>query len=198
MSMNREGRPTRPENDLVANSNNSANSTNKAGACLLPSEPLLFEIGHESRSGVDFEPVAPFEESLGGLKRSEPIGCPALSEPEATRHFTRLSRLNYGIDMGLFPLGSCTMKHNPRLNEKMARLPGFGDLHPLQPIATVQGALLVMKQLSDWLKELTGMPEVSLSPKAGAHGELCGVMAIRAALEARPRRQPPCQRSGSH
>ncbi len=87
--------------------------------------------------------------------------------------------------MGPFPLGSCTMKHNPRLNEKMARLPGFADIHPLQPVSTVQGALELIDMLALWLKELTGMPAVAMSPKAGAHGELCGMMAIKAALVAR-------------
>ncbi len=122
---------------------------------------------------------------LGGLERTNPIGLPGLSEPEAIRHYVRLSQKNYSIDTGIFPLGSCTMKHNPRLNEKMARLPGFGDIHPLQPEATVQGALALMEELSRWLLEMTGMAAVALSPKAGAHGELCGMIAIRAALEAR-------------
>ena len=122
---------------------------------------------------------------LGGLERSDPIGLPGLSEPEAIRHYVRLSQKNYSIDTGIFPLGSCTMKHNPRLNEKMARLPGFADIHPLQPEKTVQGALALMEELSRWLLELTGMQAVALSPKAGAHGELCGMVAIRAALEAR-------------
>ncbi len=122
---------------------------------------------------------------LGGLERSRAISLPGLSEPETVRHYTRLSRQNYGIDLGFFPLGSCTMKHNPRLNEKMARLPGFADVHPLQPVETVQGALELIDQLAHWLKTLTGMPAVAMSPKAGAHGELCGILAIRAALEAR-------------
>ncbi|MEA3003158.1 MAG: glycine dehydrogenase subunit 2, partial [Sphingomonadales bacterium] len=114
-----------------------------------------------------------------------PIGLPGLSEPQAVRHYTRLSRQNYAIDLGLFPLGSCTMKHNPRLNEKMARLPGFADIHPLQPVDTVQGALEVIARLGEWLVTLTGMHAVAMSPKAGAHGELCGLLAIRSALEAR-------------
>src|SRR5439155_1029685 len=97
---------------------------------------------------------------------------------------TRLSQKNYAIDSGLYPLGSCTMKHNPRLNEKLARLPGLGDLHPLQPESTVQGALELIDLLAHWLKTLTGMPAVAMSPAAGAHGELCGIMAIRAAHEA--------------
>ena len=101
------------------------------------------------------------------------------------RHYVRLSQRNYAIDLGLFPLGSCTMKHNPRLNEKMARLPGFADVHPMQPQATVQGALEVIEELADWLMKLTNMPAVAMSPKAGAHGELAGMLAIRAALIAR-------------
>jgi glycine dehydrogenase subunit 2 len=101
------------------------------------------------------------------------------------RHYVRLSQKNYGIDTGLFPLGSCTMKHNPRLNERMARLPGFGDVHPLQPVSTVQGALALMMELARYLTTLTGMSAVALSPKAGAHGELCGMMAIKAAIDAK-------------
>jgi glycine dehydrogenase subunit 2 len=110
---------------------------------------------------------------------------PGLSEPQIVRHYTRLSQKNYAIDMGLYTLGSCTMKHNPRLNERAVRMPGLADLHPLQPIRTVQGALQLMEQVSHWLKTLTGMPAVALSPGAGAHGELCGMMAIRAALDDR-------------
>jgi glycine dehydrogenase subunit 2 len=114
-----------------------------------------------------------------------------LSEPQVVRHFTRLSQKNYAIDSGIYPLGSCTMKHNPRLNEKLARLPGFADIHPLQPLSTVPGALELIDTLAHWLKTLTGMPAIALSPGAGAHGELCGMMTIRAALEARgdPRRR---------
>ena len=125
------------------------------------------------------------ENRLGGLARADAIGLVGLTEPEAVRHYTRLSRQNYGIDLGFFPLGSCTMKHNPRLNEKIARLPGFADIHPLQPVSTVQGALEVMNELAHWLITLTGMHGVAMSPKAGAHGELCGMLCIRAALEAR-------------
>ncbi|GAA3791184.1 aminomethyl-transferring glycine dehydrogenase subunit GcvPB [Qipengyuania pelagi] len=122
---------------------------------------------------------------LGDLARSEPIGLPGLTEPETVRHYTRLSRQNYAIDLGLFPLGSCTMKHNPRLNEKVARMPGFADVHPLQPVDTVRGALEVVNELAHWLITLTGMHGVAMSPKAGAHGELCGILCIRAALEAK-------------
>src|SRR5207245_11544797 len=106
-------------------------------------------------------------------------------------HYTRLSQKNSAIDPGVYPLGSCTMKHNPRLNEKLARMPGLADLHPMQPISTVQGALELIDLLAHWLKTLTGMPAVAMSPAAGAHGELCGIMAIRAAHAAKgdPRRR---------
>ncbi|MEQ1510868.1 MAG: aminomethyl-transferring glycine dehydrogenase subunit GcvPB, partial [Sphingopyxis sp.] len=119
------------------------------------------------------------------ILRTTPIGLPGLSEAEAVRHYTRLSRQNYAIDLGLFPLGSCTMKHNPRLNEKVARMTGFADIHPLQPQSTVQGAFGVIDELAHWLIALTGMQAVAMSPKAGAHGELCGILCIKAALAAR-------------
>jgi len=147
-------------------------------------EPLIFEQGAPGRCGVDMPDCPEFEDHLGGLARTTPLGLPGLSEPQVVRHFTRLSQKNYGIDTGLFPLGSCTMKHNPRLNEKMARLPGFADIHPLQPVSTVQGALMLMDRLAHWLKTLTGLPAVALPPAAGAHGEFCGMMTIRAAHEA--------------
>jgi glycine dehydrogenase subunit 2 len=151
---------------------------------LMLEEPLIFEIGSAETTGVDFDEEAPAAD-MGALARSAPIGLPGLSEGEAVRHYTRLSRQNYAIDLGLFPLGSCTMKHNPRLNEKVARMPGFADIHPLQPQETVQGALAVINELAVWLIELTGMYGVAMSPKAGAHGELCGILCIKAALEAR-------------
>ena len=130
-------------------------------------------------------------------KRAEPLQLAGLSEPETVRHYVRLSRKNYSIDAGIFPLGSCTMKHNPRLNEKLARLPGFGNIHPLQPQSTVQGALALMEELSHWLLELTGMKAVALSPKAGAHGEMCGMMAIKAAIAATRRGQHAQCRAGA-
>ncbi|MBX6320704.1 MAG: aminomethyl-transferring glycine dehydrogenase subunit GcvPB [Rhodospirillaceae bacterium] len=148
-------------------------------------EPLLFEQDTPGACGVDLPEPPAHALRLGGLERKGRIGLPGLSEPEVVRHFTRLSRKNYAIDTGLYPLGSCTMKHNPRLNEKLARLPGLADLHPLQPVSTVQGALELIDTLAHWLKTLTGMPAVAMSPAAGAHGELCGIMAIRAALEHR-------------
>lgn len=177
-----EPRPTRP---FTAASAPPAGPTTTGNRALLLEEPLLFESGSPEVSGVDLEDVPPHAFRLAGFERTRPIGLPGLSEGEAVRHYTRLSRQNYGIDLGPFPLGSCTMKHNPRLGEKLARLPGFADLHPLQPQDTVQGALAVMYALGEWLKALTGMPAVALSPRAGAHGELAGMLAIRAAHEAR-------------
>lgn len=179
--MNRQGRPSAPA--PVRSDKAHQTATGNFGLDL--NEDLIFEIGEASRTGVDLPASKGGPNALGGLERGGEIGLPGLSEPEVMRHFTRLSRKNYAIDMGVFPLGSCTMKHNPRLNEKVARLPGFADCHPLQPIETAQGALAVIAELARWLIELTGMDSVAMSPKAGAHGELCGLMAIRAALEAR-------------
>ncbi len=151
---------------------------------LLQAEPLIFETGHATGAGVDLPAPKGTPNKLGGLGRKAALDLPGLSEPETMRHFVRLSQRNYAIDLGLFPLGSCTMKHNPRLNERAARFEGFADLHPLQPTSTIQGALELMDELAHWLCTLTGMPAVALSPKAGAHGEMCGMLAIKAALEA--------------
>jgi len=149
-------------------------------------EKLIFEQSSPGRIGVDLPEPPPVDlDRLGGLARKSPIGLPDLSEPQMVRHYTRLSQKNYGIDTGFYPLGSCTMKHNPRLSEKVARLPGLTDLHPFQPQSTVQGALEVIDTLAFWLKGLTGMPAIAMSPAAGAHGEWCGLMAIRACHEDR-------------
>jgi len=172
----------KPSSPVAAHSDGATTTGNRA---LMLEEPLIFEIGDSESTGVDFAATPGGTSQLGGLARDKEIGLPGLSEPETVRHYTRLSRQNYAIDLGLFPLGSCTMKHNPRLNEKMARLPGFADIHPLQPQETVQGAIELINVLSNWLITLTGMYGVAMSPKAGAHGELCGILAIRAALEAR-------------
>jgi glycine dehydrogenase subunit 2 len=179
----------RPE---MVSGGDSAPATFTGNRALMLEEALIFEIGSTTRTGVDFGEAAPTVSGVipAALMRTAPIGLPGLSEPETVRHYTRLSRQNYGIDLGFFPLGSCTMKHNPRLNEKMARLPGFADLHPLQPVDTVQGALAVIHELAHWLVTLTGMHSVAMSPKAGAHGELCGILAIKAALEARGEDRP--------
>jgi glycine dehydrogenase subunit 2 len=180
MSMNNQGRPSSA--GIVQNNELPTISGDRG---LDHEENLIFELGREGMCGVDFDDVKVSDTRLGGMRRRKPIGLPGLSEPEVVRHYVRLSRKNYAIDSGLYPLGSCTMKHNPRLNEKMARVPGFGDIHPLQPQQTVQGALQLVSDLMKWLTTLTGMPAVAMSPKAGAHGELCGLLAIRAALEAR-------------
>jgi glycine dehydrogenase subunit 2 len=208
MSMNKSGwRPTMGDGEAGEDA-----GTWTGNRALMLEEPLIFELGEEDGCGVDFDDLAPPLQGRGwggagpasataptpnpspkgeglsrlaGLERNRPIGLPGLSEPQAVRHYTRLSRQNYAIDLGIFPLGSCTMKHNPRLCEWMARLPGFADIHPLQPADTVQGALQLIAELGGWLVKLTGMHSVAMSPKAGAHGELCGLLAIRAALEAR-------------
>ncbi|MBR9836081.1 MAG: glycine dehydrogenase subunit 2 [Alphaproteobacteria bacterium] len=180
MTMNTIGRPTSSETSTEACMNTISGSRG-----LLQHEDLLFEIGSSEKTGVDLPTAQGRADRLGGVRRKIETGLPGLSEPEAVRHYMRLSQKNYAIDLGLFPLGSCTMKHNPRLNEKTARLEGFSDIHPLQPQRTVQGALELIDELATWLKTLTGMPAVAMSPKAGAHGELCGMLAIRQALIAR-------------
>lgn len=169
----------------AAGAGGDADVTSSGDRGLMLEEPLSFEIGSPEKCGVDLdEPDAAPLASLASHLRAEAPDLPGLTEPEAVRHYTRLSRQNYGIDLGPFPLGSCTMKHNPRLNEKVARLPGFADVHPLQPQATVTGAIEVIEQLGNWLVKLSGMAGVAMSPKAGAHGELCGLLCIRAAHEA--------------
>ena len=146
-------------------------------------EPLSFERSVSGKRGMDLPrldvPVAQ-DTRPAHLKRSGFDALPELSEVEVIRHFTRLSKWNYGVDDGMYPLGSCTMKHNPRLNEKVAGLPGFTDSHPMAPDAFVQGNLALLFTLQEWLKEITGLPGVTLQPSAGAAGELTGVMLIRA------------------
>ncbi len=179
--LNKVGRPTQP---VAADNEANVTDTFTGNRALELETPLIFEQGVPGRVGVDLADPAPVRSRLGNVARDGAIGLPDLSEPQVLRHFVRLSRQNYSIDAGFYPLGSCTMKHNPRINEKVARLPGLGDLHPLQPVSTVQGALELIDSLAHWLKVITGMPAVAMSPAAGAHGELCGVMAIRAAHEA--------------
>ncbi|HFB2048181.1 MAG: aminomethyl-transferring glycine dehydrogenase subunit GcvPB [Hyphomicrobiaceae bacterium] len=182
MSINSESRPIP---SFLANTHTPDTTTFSGNKGLELEEGLIFELSDNlHKSGIDIPAPSNCEKRLGGLERSGDIGLPGLSEPETMRHYVRLSRKNYAIDMGLYPLGSCTMKHNPRLNEKIARLSGFADIHPLQPQSTVQGALALMQMLASYLLELTGMSSVALSPKAGAHGELCGMLAIKAAHDA--------------
>src|SRR5436305_5218712 len=154
-------------------------------------EALVFERSQRGRKGyrlpaLDVEET-PLDELLpADLRRDDDLeGLPELSEPDVVRHFTRISTWNYNIDLGLYPLGSCTMKYNSRLNERVARIAGFANLHPLAPEEDAQGALEVMHELQQHLAEITGLPGVSLQPAAGAHGEMTGVMMIRAFLDAR-------------
>jgi glycine dehydrogenase subunit 2 len=148
-------------------------------------EYLMCELSSPGRRGVRFPeadvPLAALPENL----TREHLPLPELAEVDVIRYFTRLSHLNYSVDGGFYPLGSCTMKYNPKINEEIARLPGFAHLHPLQPIETVQGALAVMVQLQAWLEEIGGFAAVSLQPAAGAHGELTGILIIRAYHQAR-------------
>ncbi len=151
-------------------------------------ENLLWEKARSDMPGVDLPQPEGLKSRTGRPERGE-IGLPQVSEPQALRHFVRMSTWNYSIDHGFFPLGSCTMKHNPRLNEKMARLSGFAHIHPKQPESSVQGALALMHELQNWLAELTGLPGICLTPAAGAHGELAGLMTIRRAHELNGRRE---------
>ncbi len=145
---------------------------------------LLIKQSRKGAIGVGLPEVPNFALKTGQKARAE-IGLPQVNEPQVIRHFVRLSQQNYSIDSGFYPLGSCTMKHNPRLNEKMARLAGFGNIHPLQDESTVQGALELMHNLQYWLATLTGLGAVSLAPAAGAQGELAGMLVIRKALLAK-------------
>jgi glycine dehydrogenase subunit 2 len=145
-----------------------------------PLEPLIYELSVPGRVGVNLPaPDVPLADLPADLLRSS-LELPEVSELDVVRHFTRLSQFNHAIDIGFYPLGSCTMKYNPRLNEDMARLPGFAGIHPLQDPSTVQGALALMYQLQEWLAEISGMKAVSLQPAAGAHGEFAGILMIRA------------------
>jgi glycine dehydrogenase subunit 2 len=159
-------------------------------------EPLLFERSRPGRSGASLPALDVPEVDASrllppGLLRDDLPELPELSEVDVVRHFTRLSTWNAAVDLGPYPLGSCTMKYNPKLNERAARLPGFAAAHPLQPAAAAQGLLALFHRLETWLAEISGMDRVSLQPAAGAQGELAGIMMIRAwhAARGRPRRK---------
>ena len=126
--------------------------------------------------------VPEYKSNLGDLERTTPLNLPCLSEVQVTRHYVRMSRLNYSLDQGIYPLGSCTMKFNPRANEAAIRQPGLADIHPMQPVKTVTGALEALETLSKTLLDYTGMKAITLNPAAGAHGELTGIMSISEAL----------------
>ncbi len=154
-------------------------------------EPLIFERSMAGRRGFTLSaqdwdvPRVDLAKALGQLERTKPAELPEVSEPEVVRHFTRLSQWNYSIDTGLYPLGSCTMKYNPKINEAMARLPGFAKLHPYMPDEWCQGALELLHRLEGLLCEISGLAHCSLQPAAGAQGELTGLMCIRAFHESR-------------
>mgnify|MGYP001562207795 CR=1 FL=1 len=147
--------------------------------------PLVFEIGKEGTPGFGFAPQDVPELDIKSLLGGEPArkqapALPSLSEPEAVRHYTKLSNRNFGVDANFYPLGSCTMKYNPKINEDVASMPGFARVHPLQPEETLQGALAVMYELDLALREISGMDRVSLQPSAGAHGEFTGLLIAKA------------------
>jgi glycine dehydrogenase subunit 2 len=154
-------------------------------------EALIFERSQTGRVGyclpkLDVEETNLDEILPADLRRDDNLeGVPEVSEVDVVRHFTRMSTWNYSIDLGMYPLGSCTMKYNSRLNEKVARIAGFANLHPLAPESEAQGALELIYKLQEDLAEITGLPGVSLQPAAGAHGEMTGVMLIRAFLDKR-------------
>ncbi|EFC90142.1 Glycine dehydrogenase (decarboxylating) [Dethiosulfovibrio peptidovorans DSM 11002] len=151
---------------------------------MLSQEKLIFEKSRKGRVGVSLPrcdvPGDPSTLLPESFRRSEAPSLPEVSEVDVVRHFTNLSQLNFGVDEGFYPLGSCTMKYNPKLNENAARLCGFSNIHPLQAEKTVQGALKLMYDLSTMLCEITGMAGMTLQPAAGAHGELTGVFLIKA------------------
>ncbi|MDE2776953.1 MAG: aminomethyl-transferring glycine dehydrogenase subunit GcvPB [Chloroflexota bacterium] len=142
-------------------------------------QPLIYDIGSPGRMGVNLpECDVPKVELPAALLRQE-LALPEVGEVQVVRHFVKLSKLNYSIDQGLYPLGSCTMKYNPKINEDAARLPGFAQLHPLTDESGSQGALFLMRELQKWLGEISGFEAVSLSPAAGAQGEFAGILMIR-------------------
>ena len=142
---------------------------------------LLFEKSHEGRTGYTLpRHDLPAQEVPESLRRSDPPRLPEVAEPELVRHFTELSTRNFGIDTGFYPLGSCTMKYNPRVNERLAALTGFRDLHPHQVEDGAQGALEHKWRLQEILDEVSGLHACSLQPAAGSQGELTGLLLMRA------------------
>jgi glycine dehydrogenase subunit 2 len=152
-----------------------------------PLQRTLFELSRPGRGGgkIPHPPADALDRIPAGARRATPPALPELAEPEVVRHYVNLSALNYSVDSGFYPLGSCTMKFNPKLNEWAARLPGFANLHPLAPDAVSQGTLQLLFELEAILAEVSGMEAVTLQPAAGAHGELTGILMIRAYHRAR-------------
>jgi glycine dehydrogenase subunit 2 len=166
----------------------------EAGADLGPTpavgpqlQPTLMELSRPGRGGgkIPHPPVDALDGVPAEHRRTMPPALPELNEPAVIRHFVNLSQLNYSIDTGFYPLGSCTMKYNPKINEWVARLFGFAKLHPLAPDAVAQGTLEMLWHLEQQLKEISGMAAVTLQPAAGAHGELTGILMVRAYHESR-------------
>src|SRR3984893_6551029 len=163
-------------------------------------EALIFERSQPGRIGYRLPPLDVDERPLDEIlpkrfQRDDDLeGVPEVSEVDVIRHFIRMSTWNYSIDLGMYPLGSCTMKYNSRLNEKVARIAGFADLHPLLNEQEAQGALQVIFELQQCLAEITGLPGISLQPAAGAHGEMTGIMIIRAFIDTRDGREQAAQR----
>ncbi len=149
------------------------------------SEALLFELSKPGRRGVPVPESDVPEEPIPAELCRDALDLPEVAERDVVKHYTRLSHLNYAIDLGLYPLGSCTMKYNPRINEDAARQPGFARLHPYQPAATAQGALELLYDLQGYLAEISGFDAVTLQPAAGAHGELTGILIARAYHQSR-------------
>jgi len=163
-------------------------------------ELLVFERSQPGRRGFMLPPLDVPESTLEEIipaqfqREDDLAGMPEVTEVDVVRHFTRMSTWNYSIDLGMYPLGSCTMKYNSRLNEKVARIAGFANLHPLASEGGAQGALQVVYELQQHLAEITGLPGISLQPAAGAHGEMTGIMIIRAFIDARDGREKSAQR----
>ncbi len=153
-------------------------------------QPLSFELSQPGKRSSSLPPADVPVQDVAALiparhLRQEPAALPEISEIELVRHFTKLSRRNHGVDIDFYPLGSCTMKYNPKVNEDACRLPGLAHIHPLQPAEQVQGALELMYDLEQWLAEVTGMSRMTLQPAAGAHGEFTGILLIHAYHKAR-------------
>ncbi|RYG28093.1 aminomethyl-transferring glycine dehydrogenase subunit GcvPB, partial [bacterium] len=153
----------------------------------VPEPKLIFDRSRSGRAGCNVPrcdtPDVDLSEALGEVRTD--LNLPEVDELTVIRHFTNLSQINYGIDTGFYPLGSCTMKYNPRINEATARLSGFAALHPLQPTATIPGALEILHGVQEMLKSITGFSDITLQPLAGAHGELTCLMLIKAYHESR-------------
>ncbi|MBZ0213718.1 MAG: aminomethyl-transferring glycine dehydrogenase subunit GcvPB, partial [Nitrospirae bacterium] len=153
----------------------------------VPTPRPIFEKSSPGRIGCNLPVADTPAVDMGAVvgQTRDDLGLPEVGELEALRHFTNLAQINYGIDTGFYPLGSCTMKYNPRINERTAALPGFAALHPMQPVETIQGALEILHGVQEMLKAITGFPHISLQPVAGAHGEMTCLMLVKAYHESR-------------